>query len=125
MVALWWVRFNDDSSIRKSSTKSCRPRSIGTNRGLATRYGTGNGSEPATIPVGGQVSGREIPLYMGRDVTRNGQYTVVTGTREPSGADLPVGNYNGPLLTHDAGTSVIKRRSTFAVIRETLFSYWL
>jgi len=40
------------SSIRKSSTKSCRPTSMGTTSGGLARYGTGIGSAEVSINPG-------------------------------------------------------------------------
>ena len=64
--------------MRKSSTKSWRPRSIGMTAGGLSRYGTRIGaSEAGSIPRGGHSSGRRIPLGKAEVMDINGGVDLI------------------------------------------------
>src|SRR3954451_23418343 len=62
-LGVWWVRRRVVSAMRKSSTKSCRPTSMGMTVGGAFRYGGITGSGESSGIRGGQGAGRTMPLY--------------------------------------------------------------
>src|SRR5438876_1742979 len=58
----WNVRRSVVCSIKKSSTKSCRPRSIGITGGGDLRYGGNTGSAGTSLSFGGQGEESLMPL---------------------------------------------------------------